>query len=123
MNQIPDWWLIVTGVASIVFVLLIAALIYMVVALAKMVKELQQPVTQLVANVNELIPTVKSLVVKVEELTVKVEGIADSTRGTVDLVGDKTRNIVSAVETVSAVATQQLQRYMPLLGTVLTGVR
>ena len=123
MNQIPEWWLIVTGLACLLFVVLMGALVFLLVTLIKVVKELQKPVASLIVQVNELVPSVKSLIVKVEELTVKVDGIADSTRGTVDIVGAKAQGIATTVDRVTTIVSQRLQQYAPVIGTVLTGIR
>src|SRR5579862_4501360 len=123
MNQIPDWWLYLTGFASLMFVVLLVVLVLMVVQLIKQVRELQAPMTRLLADVHALVPEVRALVGKVDALTSKVDAIADSARGTVELVGSKTQGIVSSVDSISHVLSGKLQPYAPLIGAVMTGLK
>ncbi len=123
MTEIPNWWLLVTGIAAILFVVLIAVMAFLIMTLIKLVQDLQQPVTKLLDQVNDLVPEVKGLVVKVEALTEKVEAIADSTKVTVDSVGEKTKAIAATVDGITAFASRQLQQYAPIIGSVLTGIR
>ena len=123
MNELPSWWLFLTGLAAVViaiFFIVMCALLYQI---AKFAKEVRAPVENLVEKVNDLVPEVKSLVQKVEALTVKVEGIAESTRGTVDLVGDKAKGVAGAVESIATIAATRFRAYAPILGAAMAGMR
>jgi cell division protein FtsB len=123
MNEIPMWWLILSGIFFAIVAVLFVVLCMLVGALIKVVLALQPQVSGLLTQVNDLVPTVKNLVTKVEALTDKVDGIADSTRSTVDIVGARAKGIATSVDQISGLASQNFAKFAPILGTLMAGLR
>lgn len=146
MNEIPMWWLILSGIFFFLVAVLFVALCFMVWSLIKLVQGLQPQVSGLMTKVNDdlipnvnsvvgkvnndLMPQVQGLVNKVESLTAKVDGIADSARGitdsakgTVDNVGDRVRGITDGIEHIALSATNKFEKAAPIIGIAVAGLR
>jgi hypothetical protein len=101
MNEIPTWWLVLSGLFFFVNVVLFAALAIAMFKIAGVMKDLT--------------PKVNSLTQKVEVLTEKVGALADTTRATVDHVGGKAGNVAGSAANIAEVAATQWERFAPIL--------
>ncbi len=98
MNEIPMWWLVLSGLFFALNVVLFAALAYLALEFAKFQKTLQPKITELTEKVN-------SISKNVEELSAHVKNTAGSA------------NIIARS------ASQQFEKYSPIIMGVTTALR
>ena len=108
-NGIPDWWLVVTGIAGVCIALFFVAMVVMLGMIIKLIKDME--------------PKISGLVTKVDTLVEKVDGIAASTKVTVDNVGGHAKGIATSVEHITAIAAANFARFAPVLGLLSTGFK
>ena len=116
MNEIPIWWLVLSGLffflSTVLCIVGIVALIYLI----RLVKELAPRIEALEAAVRELI-------FKVHAVAERVEEVAASVRDTVRSVGGKASHVAGAADLVATAATKQFDRIAPIVSVLVTGFK
>lgn len=101
MNDIPSWWLILSGIFFVLNIIWFAILSIVMLKLVSVVSGLQ--------------PEIRSLSERVKTLVDKVEDLAVTVKETVADVGSKTKGVVGSVELVAQTASRQFERFSPLV--------
>lgn len=115
-NEIPSWWLIVSGIFFVLNALLFLALSYVAFMVVKFLKDVQP-------KVNEISGKVTGLVAKIEQVAVRVEEVAESVKNTIDGVGSRATGVVGSVELVAQSASRQFERFSPFIVGATTAMR
>lgn len=102
MNNIPTWWLLLSGLYFFANTVLILTLIVVVI---------------------RLMPTIKSLSAKVDSIATKVDGIATTTQQTLVQMGERSSKVGSNLELVSTLAKGQVERHVPIVMAILSGLK
>lgn len=106
MNEIPMWWLLLSGFA---FLINAAAFVF-----------LSLGVFRLFGIVRDLQPKIASIATKIELLTERVDhvatnvkGFTDSAKGTMESVGGGASSIVGAISGLTTSSTRRLEKFSP----------
>lgn len=116
MNNIPTWWLVLSGLfffANLVFFvgLTIAAL------------KLVEIIRGLLPKVDALSKEVVEISHKVQGIATQVEGLTESLKNTATSVGGRATSVAGSVELVASSAGRQFERFAPFITGALTAIR
>lgn len=101
MNEIPTWWLVLSGLFFVANMLLFVVLAFVGLRVVAMLKDLQ--------------PKIVNLTTKVEGIAEKVTELTETTKVTVENVGGRAKNVAGSVELIAHSASRQFERFSPLL--------
>lgn len=122
--QIPGWFLLVATILMLANTALFIALAFVSFQLWKTVSRVEPKVTQLVDKVNgELVPQVQGLVTRVDTIGSNIQGLTGSASHAINVVGGKTESMASALETLTNVGMKKAEKFAPLLGYVVMGLK
>ncbi|MCK6632159.1 MAG: hypothetical protein L6Q31_07255 [Fimbriimonadaceae bacterium] len=106
MNEIPTWWLVISGAFFGIGVLAFLAMTALFLRLS--------------AVVNELKPKIDNISAKVEALTANLESTSAQAKSTITTVGSGTANIVRSVETALVGSAKRLEGFATVMFTALS---
>ncbi len=105
--EVPQWWLIVSGVFFAFGILSFIALVVLILRLLQAVNELQ--------------PRVERISERVEAVSVKVDSLASTVKDSVETVGGGAKSITRKVQGLVAGTEGKMQQITSILGIVMTG--
>jgi len=109
MNELPMWWLILSGIFFAMNTLLFIAMAVMLFKLGQAVQDLK--------------PKVESLVVKVDGVTTKVDALTTTLHETVKNVGEKASGVAGSANVLAQTTSKVFEKYAPLLAIATTAFR
>ena len=116
MNEIPSWWLAVSGLFFVLNAVLFVFLIVAAIQFMKFMKDVAPRIEALEKSTQELIVNVQGVAKRVDE-------VAASVKETVDSVGGKARGLASSAELVVSATSRQFERITPVVTGVLTAIK
>ncbi len=106
MNEIPSWWLIVSGIFFAFGTLFLIVLIFVSLQLKKMVEELK--------------PKIESISTRVDAIGKNVEELTSHVKTTAESVGGKAKSVASSVESIAQLASGTFEKFSPYVVGALT---
>lgn len=115
-NEIPTWWLILSGAFFAFNLLFLAALTFLALRMAGFMQELKPKVDELNTKVN-------ALIVQVQDVTKKVEAVANQVSESVNEVSGRAKGVVGSAELVAQSASRQFEKFSPFVVGAVTAMR
>lgn len=110
MNELPGWWLALSGFFFIANILLMGALVYVLLIVVP-------------SYLRKLQPRVDSIAAKVDAIGHKVEQLATTTTATVETVGSRAKSVAGSVDSIAHTASKQFERFSPFIVGALTAIK
>ena len=114
MNEIPTWWLVLTGLFCVVSLIAACAMAYLLLQLLAIVKELKPKLSE-VGN------RVEAIALKVDNIATKVDSMATTAKASVEIVGTKAQGLAAGAEALGILTSRKassLSQYA-MVGTLL----
>jgi len=109
MNEIPTWWLAVSGAFYFFGTLFMIVLIFVSLQLVKMTKELK--------------PKIDSISARVDAIGKNVEELTEHVKSTAETVGGRAKNVSASVESIAQLAAGTFERFSPYVVGAMTAMK
>lgn len=109
MNDMPQWWIYVSGAFFLVNLLLFATLIYLVLFLIGWMKEMK--------------PKIDALSKRVDAIGQNVEEISVHVKATAETVGGRAKSVATSVDSIAHMASTTFEKFSPLVVGAMTAMR
>ncbi len=113
MSTIPDWWLYVSAAFFLLNIAVFAVLIWVLLKIKQSFDELKPKLDAMSAKVNE---TANQL----QAVAKRVDDVAKNISSTTNEIGGRARGLVGTAEGFAHTASQQLEKFSPLIVGVVT---
>lgn len=109
MNEIPAWWMYVSGAFFVVNLIFFCVLIYLAFFMIGWMKEMK--------------PKIDSLSTRVDSIGKNVEELTQHVKTTAEAVGGKAQHVASSVESIAQLASMTFERFTPYVAGGLAAMK
>lgn len=109
MNELPMWWVVVSGIFFGLGILVCVGLLIAVMKAMVALKAVQA--------------SVEKTIDRAEKVVDRLEGVAKSAQGTVESIGGRAKSAASSIESVVSAGAKKMETIAPIFVMALAGLK